>query len=119
VEKRSRRINPMVLEQRDIKDHFCVTLYCSVQPRPLAVDFDSGLVDRDPPRLRLRWVRHAVSQPMFPLKNRLKRAFYAEWLNNRFYSPERQTGSMESDDERQDGRRRSLPLPTFEPIFVN
>jgi hypothetical protein len=51
MEKRSRRISPVMLEQRDVKDHFRVEVYCSEQPRPSTIDFDSGLVDRNPPRL--------------------------------------------------------------------
>ncbi|EJN57775.1 hypothetical protein HSB1_38600 [Halogranum salarium B-1] len=35
-----------MLEQRDVKDHFRIEVYCSVQPRPLTVNFDSGFVDR-------------------------------------------------------------------------
>lgn len=103
----------MTLEQRDVKNHFCVGVYCSVQPRPLAVDFDSGLVDRDPPRRRLRRVGNAVSQPMYPLENSLKRAFYAEKTQNCFCLSERKAGSMESDGDARQGVRRPLPLPTF------
>lgn len=39
----------MVSEQRYVEDELCVDTYCSVQLRPLTVDFDNGLVDRDPP----------------------------------------------------------------------
>jgi len=35
-------------EQLHVKNQLCVEVYCSVQPRPLAVDLDSGLVNRDP-----------------------------------------------------------------------
>ena len=60
MEKRSRRISAMSLEQCDIKNQLSFSINCSVQPRPFAVDFDSGLVDRDPLRLRRRRVRNAV-----------------------------------------------------------
>jgi hypothetical protein len=67
-----------MFEQRNVENHLCIKVYCSVQPRPLAVDFDSSLVDRNPPRLRRRRVCNAVSQSMYPLENRLKRAIDAE-----------------------------------------
>ncbi len=61
MEERSSRISPMPSKQFDVKNQLCLDVYCSVQPRQLAVDFDSGLVDRNPLRLRLRRVVTAVS----------------------------------------------------------
>ena len=52
-------------------ESICFEVYCSVQPRPPAIDFDSGFVYSDPLRLRLRRVRNAVSYSMYPLKDRL------------------------------------------------
>ena len=68
----------MSAEQSDIQNQFCVEVYCSIQPRLFAIDFDSRLVDRDPPRLRLRRVWQAVREAMYPLPDRLKRAIYGE-----------------------------------------
>ena len=48
MQERSRRIGAVSAEQLGVKNQFCVEVYCSVQPRPFAVDFDSGLVNRDP-----------------------------------------------------------------------
>jgi hypothetical protein len=45
VKERSRWISPMSSEQLHIKNQFCVEIYCSVQPRPFTVDFDSGLAN--------------------------------------------------------------------------
>jgi hypothetical protein len=70
VEKRSRRISAVTTEHRDVENQCCVGVYCSVQPRLLTVDLDSGLVDRDPLRLRLRRVGHAVSDLMNLIPNR-------------------------------------------------
>jgi hypothetical protein len=42
IQKRRRRIGAMASEQLHVKNQFCVDVYCSVQPRPLAVqDFES------------------------------------------------------------------------------
>ncbi|GAA0278182.1 hypothetical protein GCM10009000_111790 [Halobacterium noricense] len=60
LQKRSRWIGAMPLKQRDIEDQLCVDVYCSIQPRPLTVNFDSSLVNGDPLRLRLRRVAAAV-----------------------------------------------------------
>jgi len=65
-------------KQIDTQNQFGVEVYCSIQSRPLAINFDSGLVYSDPLRLRLRRVGDAVSYSMYPLKNRLMRALYAE-----------------------------------------
>ncbi len=78
MEKRSSRIGTMSSKQFDIKNQLRLDVYCSVQPRPLAIDFDSGLVDRNPLRRCLRRVVTAVSQSMYPLPNRLVGAFNAE-----------------------------------------
>ncbi|ELZ85194.1 hypothetical protein C454_01660 [Haloferax gibbonsii ATCC 33959] len=78
MEKRSSRVGTMSSKQFDVKNQLCLGVYCSVQPRPLTIDFDSGLVDRNPLRLRLRRVVTAVGQPMYPLPNRLVGAFNAE-----------------------------------------
>lgn len=43
----------MTSKQLDVKNQLCLGVYCSVQPRPLAIDFDSGLVNCNPLRLRL------------------------------------------------------------------
>src|SRR6056297_2010162 len=92
MQKRRSWIGPMRSEQIDTQNQLGVEVYCSIQPRPLAIDFDSSFVYSDPLRLRLRRVGNAVSDSMYPLKNRLMRAL---------------------DAERPDGRRRPLPLPTF------
>ncbi len=42
LQKRSRWIGAMPPKQRDIKNQLCVDVYCSIQPRPLAVNLDSG-----------------------------------------------------------------------------
>ena len=76
----------MPLEQLHIKEQFSIEVYCGVQPRPLTVDFDSGLVNRDPLRLRRRRVRDAVGQSVNPLKDRLKRPIYAEEMQTDFVS---------------------------------
>ncbi len=49
-EKHTFRISPVMCEQRDGQNHFCVEAYCSLQSRLLVIDFDSGFVDFDPPR---------------------------------------------------------------------
>ena len=67
----------MAVEQLGVKNKFCLGGYCSVQPRPLAVDLDSGFVNRDPPRLRRRRVGYTVSQPMYPVSDRTVGAFNA------------------------------------------
>jgi len=67
LQKRSCRIGAMSAKQRNVKNQFCVDVYCSVQPRPLAVDLDSGLVDGDPPTASPSRVAFAVSQPMYPV----------------------------------------------------
>jgi len=35
-------------KQRDIEDELRLDVYCSIQPRPLTVNLDSGLVNSDP-----------------------------------------------------------------------
>jgi hypothetical protein len=99
VKERSRRIGTMSLEQLSVEKEFCVEIYCSVQSRPLIVGFDSGSVGSDPLRLRRRRVRDAVGQSMNPLKDRLKRATYADQAKYRFCFPERETGSVEADGD--------------------
>ena len=86
MEKRSSRVGTMLSKQLDVKNQLCLDVYCSVQPRPLAIDFDSGFVNRNPLRLRLRRVVTAVSQRMYPLLNRLVGAFNAEQSKN-FFCP--------------------------------
>ncbi len=44
----------MPSEDIDTENQLGVEVYCSIQPRPLAIDFDSGLAYSDPLRLRLR-----------------------------------------------------------------
>ncbi len=61
MQERSCRIGAVTAEQMGVKNQLCVEVYCSVQPRPLAVNLDSGLVNRDPRGLRPRRVRSAVS----------------------------------------------------------
>ncbi len=65
MEKCSSRIGTMSSKQLDVKNQLCLDIYCGVQPRPLAIDFDSGLINRNPLRLRLRRVVTAVSKPMY------------------------------------------------------
>lgn len=88
VEKRNRRIGSMTLEQRNVKNHFYVEVYCSVQPRTLTVDCDSSLVDRNPLRFRLRRVVTAIRNTIYSLLNSLVRAFNAEISKNLFYLSE-------------------------------
>jgi len=78
MQKRSSWIGAVRPEQIDTQNQLVVEVYCSIQPRPLAIDFDSGLIYGDPLRLRLRRVGNAVSDSMNPLKNCLMRALYAE-----------------------------------------
>ena len=78
MEKRSSWIGPVRSEQIDTQDQLGVEVYCSIQPRPLTINFDSGFVYSDPLRLRLRRVGNAVSYSMYPLKDRLMRALNAE-----------------------------------------
>ena len=78
MQKRSSWIGPVRSEQIDTQNQLGVKVYCSIQPRPLAIDFDSGFVYRDPLRLRLRRVGNAVSYSMYPLKDCLMRALYVE-----------------------------------------
>jgi hypothetical protein len=78
MQKRSSWIGPVSSEQIDTQNQLGVEVYCSIQPRPLTIDFDSSLVYSDPLRLRLRRVGDAVSYSMFPLKDRLMRALNAE-----------------------------------------
>jgi hypothetical protein len=70
MKKRSCRICPRATEYFDVD--------CSVQPRPFAVDRDSGLVDRDLHRLRQRRVGNALGQSIHSLNDRLKRPIYTE-----------------------------------------
>jgi hypothetical protein len=78
MQKRSSWIGPVSSEQIDTQNQLAVEVYCSTQPRPLTIDFDSGFVYRDPLRLRLRRVGNAVSYSMYPLKDCLMRPLYAE-----------------------------------------
>jgi len=78
VKECSRWISSMPSEQLYIKNQFCVPVYCSVQPRPFTVDFDSGLVNCDPRRRRRRRVANAISDSVNTLANRMMPAFYAE-----------------------------------------
>jgi hypothetical protein len=78
MQKRSSWVGPVSSEQIDTQNQLGVEVYCSIQPRPLAIDFDSGFVYSDPLRLRLRRVRNAVSYSMYPLKDCLMRALNAE-----------------------------------------
>jgi hypothetical protein len=71
MQKRSSWIGTVPSKQLHVKDRLGVEVYCSVQPRPLAVDFDSGLVTRDPRRLRRRQFANAISDSVNPLANRL------------------------------------------------
>jgi hypothetical protein len=76
MQKRSRRISTMPSEQLYVENQLSLDVYCSIQPRSLAVNFDSGFVDRDPRRRSRRRVRNAFSQPMYPIPNRTVRPFY-------------------------------------------
>jgi hypothetical protein len=78
MKKRSCRICPGATEYFDVEKQFGVDVDCSVQPRPFAVDRDSGLVDRDPHRLRQRRVGNALGQSIHSLNDRLKRPIYTE-----------------------------------------
>jgi len=78
MQQRSSWIGPVSSEQIDTQDQFGVEVYCSIQPRPLAINFDSGFVYGDPLWLRLRWVGNAVSYSIYLLKDCLMRALYAE-----------------------------------------
>ncbi|SEJ18702.1 hypothetical protein SAMN05444271_1292 [Halohasta litchfieldiae] len=78
MQKRSSWISSVRSEQIDTQYQLGVEVYCSIQPRPLAINFDSSFIYHDPLRLRLRRVRNAVSYSMYPLKDRLMRALYAE-----------------------------------------
>jgi len=113
MKKRSRRIGAMSSEQFSVKNQFWVKIYCSIHPTQLTVNFDSSFVNGDPLRLRLRRVGNAVSDLMYPLPDRLMRAFYAEESENFLCLSERTTGRVEPDGKRPDGRRRPLSLPTF------
>ena len=70
MQKRSRRIGATPTKQCDVKNRLCLEDYCSVQPRPLAVDLDSGPVNCDPRRLRLRRVVSDISEPVDQISNR-------------------------------------------------
>jgi len=63
----------MPSEDIDTENQLGVEVYCSIQSRPLAIDFDNGLAYSDPLRLRLRWVGNVVSYSMYPLKDCLMR----------------------------------------------
>ncbi len=52
LQKRSRRISTMSTKQRNVENQLLLEVYCSIQPRPLAVSLDSGFVDNDPRRRR-------------------------------------------------------------------
>jgi len=78
MQKRNRRIGATAAEQRYVKEQFRAEFYCIIQSRLLPADLDSGLVDRDPRRLRQRRGGNAVSHGMYPLKDRLMRAFDTE-----------------------------------------
>jgi hypothetical protein len=78
MQKRSSWIGPVSAEQIDTQNQLGVEVYCSIQPRPLAIDFDSGFVYSDPLRLRLRRVGNAVSYSMYPLKDCLMRPLNAK-----------------------------------------
>ncbi len=54
MEKRSSRISTMSSKQLDVKNQLCPDVYCSAQPRPFVIDFDSGFVDRNPLRRCLK-----------------------------------------------------------------
>ncbi len=51
-QKHSRRISGMSIKYFDTEKQFCLDFYCSVYPRPLAIDVDGGFVDCDLRRLR-------------------------------------------------------------------
>jgi hypothetical protein len=104
IEKRSRRIGSISLKHGGVQNQLCVEVYCGVQPRLFAVDHDSGLVDRDPPRLRSRRVATAVSDSMYALVNRLKRGSHAENPKNCFCCSKRKSRRVEPEGERPDGR---------------
>lgn len=62
----------------DVVEQLRLDVYCSVHLRPLAIEFDSYLVDCDPGRLRRRRAVIAVSYSVYSLMDRLIRAFHAE-----------------------------------------
>ncbi len=78
MQKRSSRISASPFKQCYIEDEFSVKIYCSIHPRSIAVSPDSGFINRDPPTAALSTVWNAVSQPMYPVSDRLIRAFNAE-----------------------------------------
>ncbi len=41
MEKRSSRIGTIPSKQLDVKNQLCLDVYCGVQPRPFAIDFDA------------------------------------------------------------------------------
>jgi hypothetical protein len=112
-QERSCWIGAVPSKQHHVENQLCVDVYCSIQPRPLTVDFDSGLANGDPLRLRRRRVRTAVSEPMNPISNLPVRAFNTEFSENRSYFSKRTAGRVKADGERPDGRRRPLTLPSF------
>ena len=67
-------VSAVPTEQRDVENQLCVEIYCSVQPRPPTVNFDNGLVNLDPRRLRCRRVGNPVRQPTHPIPNHPMRA---------------------------------------------
>jgi len=64
VEERRRWIGASPTEHGSIKQHLHFEIDCRIHPRPLTINPDSGLVDRNPRRRRRRWDADAVSQPM-------------------------------------------------------
>jgi len=104
MQERSRRIGAVATEQLSVKNQFCVEVYCSVQPRPLAVDLDSGPVNSDPCRRSRRRVGNAVSLSMYPIPNSSMRALNAQFSKNSCCLTKRTSSCVETDGERPDGR---------------
>lgn len=113
MEKRSRRIDAMPTKHGDVEEQLRLDIYYSVYPRPLTIEFDSGLVDRDPRRLRRRRVVKDIIYSMYSLMDRLMRAFQAKYSKNRLCLAKRTTGCVEPGGNTRQGVRRPLPLPVF------
>ena len=110
IKKYSRRISAIPSKQFSIKNQLRVKVYCNIHPTQLSVNFDSGFVNGDPLRPRLRRVWNAVSNLTYLFLDRLMRAFYAEESKSLLRFSERITDRMEPDGERPDGLHKSKAL---------
>ena len=71
-------IGAMSSEQFDIENRLSLDVYCSIFPRLLARDFDSGFVNRNSIRLRLKWVVTSIRHSIYLLPNCFMRVLNAE-----------------------------------------